>query len=176
MRIAGNIDESIVDGAGIRYVIFLQGCTINCKGCQNKSTQDINGGIEVQVEDVFNDINKHHLIDGVTFSGGEPFLQVQECVELAKMIRKERPELNIWSYSGYTFEHLIKDLKNIEFLNLIDVLVDGPFVLSKKSLNIPFRGSSNQRLIDVKKTLSNLDFNNLDNLNNIKIYNYNINN
>ena len=153
MRIAGNIDESIVDGVGIRYVIFLQGCTIDCKGCQNKKAQDVNGGIEVRVEDVFNDINKHHLIDGVTFSGGEPFLQAQECTKLARMIRKERPELNIWSYSGYTFEYLIKDPKNIEFLKLLDVLVDGPFVMNKKTLSIPFRGSSNQRLIDVKKTL-----------------------
>ncbi len=159
MRIAGNIDESIVDGEGIRYVIFLQGCTLHCKNCQNKQTWDLDGGIEVRVEDIFNDINKHHLIDGVTFSGGEPFLQVQECIELAKMIRKERPELNIWSYSGYTFEHLIKDPKNIEFLNLLDVLVDGPFVQDKKTLNIPFRGSSNQRLIDVKKALMNLDSN-----------------
>lgn len=157
MRIAGNIDESIVDGIGIRYVIFLQGCTIGCKGCQNKKTQDVNGGIEVDVEDVFNDINKHGLIDGVTFSGGEPFLQVHECIKLAKMIRKERPELNIWSYSGYTFEHLIENPENIEFLKLIDVLVDGPFVLSKKTLSIPFRGSINQRLIDVKKTLLDFD-------------------
>lgn len=157
MRIAGNIDESIVDGVGIRYVIFLQGCTIGCKGCQNEKTQDVNGGIEVRIEDVFNDINSHHLIDGVTFSGGEPFLQVQECIKLAKMIRKERPELNIWSYSGYTFEHLIENPENIEFLKLIDVLVDGPFVLSKKTLNIPFRGSSNQRLIDTKKTLLDPD-------------------
>ena len=157
MRIAGNIDESIVDAVGIRYVIFLQGCTIGCNGCQNKKTQDVNGGIEVDVEDVFNDINSHYLIDGVTFSGGEPFLQVQECIKLAKMIRKERPELNIWSYSGYTFEHLIENSENIEFLKLIDVLVDGPFVLSKKTLTIPFRGSSNQRLIDTKKTLLDPD-------------------
>lgn len=157
MRIAGNIDESIVDGVGIRYVIFLQGCTIGCKGCQNEKTQDVNGGIEVRVEDVFNDINSHHLIDGVTFSGGEPFLQVQECIKLANLIRKERPELNIWSYSGYTFENLIKDPKNIEFLKLIDVLVDGPFMLNKKTLSIPFRGSSNQRLIDTKKTFLDPD-------------------
>lgn len=162
MRIAGNIDESIVDGEGIRYVLFLQGCTLHCKNCQNKQTWDLNGGIEVQVEDVFNDINKHHLIDGVTFSGGEPFLQVEECIKLAKILRKERPELNIWSYSGYTFEHLIKDPKNIEFLNLIDVLVDGPFIQDKKTLNIPFRGSSNQRLIDIQKTLINLNTNNIE--------------
>lgn len=152
MRIAGTLSCSLVNGAGVRYVIFTQGCYHNCKGCQNPDTHDPNGGYEVTVDELVEDIKSHKHIDGITLSGGDPFLQQDECIDL---IEKLSP-INVWCYTGFTFE----DLFSIQFgdvmynllLDYIDVLVDGKFEENLKS-DCKFRGSSNQRIIDVKKSL-----------------------
>lgn len=152
IRIAGKVDDSIVDGPGIRYTIFFQGCPHHCPGCHNPETHDFNGGHIEEIEDIINEIKKNPLLLGVTISGGEPFSQKEELLTLVKEIRKTN--LNIMVYTGYTFENLINsDSITKEILSNIDYLVDGPFILKERDLELIFRGSRNQRYIDVKKTL-----------------------
>lgn len=147
--------DSIVDGEGIRTVIWTQGCPHNCQGCHNPTTHDLEGGTLVDLEEVYDIIDDLEGQDGITFSGGDPFMQPKECCEIAKYAKKKG--YNIWSYTGYTFEQLLtlakKKTEIIDFLKEIDVLVDGKFELLKKSYNTKFRGSSNQRIIDVKRSL-----------------------
>lgn len=156
LRIAGFSKESIVDGEGYRYVIFVQGCNHKCPGCQNPETWDFNAGTdydEAKLKEMLNEISEDPIIDGVTLSGGDPFYQAEACVELVKAIKNLRPELNIWAYTGFVWDELIKDPDRLELAKCCDVIVDGPFILGKRSLDVSFRGSTNQRLIDVKKTL-----------------------
>lgn len=155
IRLSGIVKESIVDGPGIRYVIFSQGCPHRCKGCQNPQTFDENGGYDEDTEKIMEDIKKNPLISGVTFSGGEPFLQAKSFAKLAK--ESHKIGLNVMSYTGYIFEDIVNKFDEKpdwkELIENIDILVDGPFDLSKKSLLLKFRGSENQRIIDVKKSL-----------------------
>jgi anaerobic ribonucleoside-triphosphate reductase activating protein len=151
LRIAGAISESIVDGPGIRYVIFTQGCPFHCNGCHNPQSWDLQGGMVVRLSQLWNEMIADPLLTGVTFSGGEPFIQPAPLAVYARAAKNIG--LSVWSYSGFTFEKLIEDPARLELLKLVDVLVDGPFVLSKKSLELDFRGSSNQRIIDVPKSL-----------------------
>jgi anaerobic ribonucleoside-triphosphate reductase activating protein len=156
IRLAAPLQRnSIVDGEGIRAVVWTQGCIHNCFGCHNPNTHDVNGGFEVDIEELKKDIKSLNEEDGVTFSGGDPFCQVDACLELARYCHDIC--LNVWCYTGYTYEKLIelaKEKTNIlDFLNEIDVLIDGPFILAKKSFDVKFRGSKNQRVIDVKKSL-----------------------
>ena len=156
LRIAGFSKESIVDGEGYRYVIFVQGCNHKCPGCQNPETWDFDAGTvydEAKLKEILNEISEDPIIDGVTLSGGDPFYQAAACVELVKAIKNLRPELNIWAYTGFVWDELIKDPDRLELVKCCDVIVDGPFILGKRSLDVLFRGSTNQRLIDVKKTL-----------------------
>lgn len=155
LRIAGIVKESVVDGPGIRFVIFSQGCKHNCKGCHNPETHDVNSGKLVDTEEILDEIKKDPLLLGVTFSGGEPFLQAKPFADLAKQIHKLG--LDIITYTGYKFETLIskmnKENNYEELLNNTDILVDGEFILEEKSLMLKFRGSKNQRVIDVKESL-----------------------
>ena len=154
LNIAGFEKESFVDGDGVRYTVFVQGCKHNCYKCHNPETHDFNCGKDISVDDIFNDIKNRHELDGVTFSGGDPFYQAHECAELAERVKNELHK-DVWAYTGYVFEELLKseDAGVHEFLKHIDVLVDGPYVDAKRSLALSFRGSSNQRLIDVEKSL-----------------------
>ena len=156
IRLAGDITtDSIVDGEGIRSVIWTQGCIHNCPGCHNPLTHDINGGFLREVSDVLEEIKNIEFQDGITLSGGDPLLQIDACLEIAKFAQSIG--LNVWCYTGYTIEALLKRIDkepNLkELLENIDVLVDSPFILELKSYNVPFRGSKNQRLIDSKKTI-----------------------
>ena len=156
IRLSGIIEESIVDGPGIRFVIFSQGCPHHCKGCHNPQTFDPSGGYEYDTNNLIMKIKKNPLLKGVTFSGGEPFLQAEAFTELAREIHSLG--LDVMSYTGYVFEDLIAHKENISWQNLlhnIDILVDGPFLLEKKSLLLKFRGSENQRIINVKESLKN---------------------
>ena len=156
MRIADVIQDSIVDGPGFRFVVFTQGCHHNCPGCHNPGTHDENGGREMAVEEIIREMRRNPLTDGVTLSGGEPFLQPGPCADIAEAARADG--LNVWAYSGWTFEQLLErgreDAATARLLRLLDVLVDGPFVLEKKSMEVKWRGSTNQRLIDVPKSLA----------------------
>ena len=157
IRLAADLQkDSIVDGTGIRTVIWTQGCPHNCFGCHNPSTHSFDGGALVDVDLIKEEIDDLVFQDGITFSGGDPMCQAEACYELAKYARSKG--LNIWCYTGYTFEQLLelgKKKKSImEFLSCIDVLVDGKFMMELKSLDCKYAGSTNQRLIDVKKSLA----------------------
>ena len=148
-------NDSVVDGFGVRTVIWTQGCSHNCPFCQNPQTHDFKGGEEYKLEEIFDELDNLPKQDGITLSGGDPLFQIDAVTEIAKHAKKLN--LNVWCYTGFTYEQIIemakKNPKYLEFLNNIDVLVDGRFEIAKKSLNLLFRGSSNQRLIDMKKTL-----------------------
>ncbi len=154
MRIFGLVQDSIVDGPGFRFSCFVQGCPHHCPGCHNPDSHDFDGGQEMTVEEVAQQLLSNPLTDGLTLSGGEPFAQAAACLELAKIAHSHG--LNVWSYSGWTFEHL-RDHGTDEqkaLLRELDVLVDGPFLLAERTLALPWRGSRNQRLIDVPASLS----------------------
>lgn len=153
LRIAGTVGESITDGPGFRFTIFTQGCPHHCEGCHNPQTHDFGGGEVVDTDTLWERISKDILLSGVTFSGGEPFEQAGALLDLAKKIKNAGLELA--AYSGYTFEELVQaGGDKLELLKLCDVLVDGRFVLSQRSLMLRFRGSKNQRIVDVRASLS----------------------
>lgn len=147
--------DSIVDGEGIRTVIWTQGCPHNCKGCHNPETHDFNGGVLVDVEEIKEELNSLEFQDGITLSGGDPFMQPEACLEIALYAKKIG--LNVWSYTGFTFDQLRVLSKSkpviMELLKNIDVLVDGKFILEEKSYDVKYRGSRNQRIIDVQASL-----------------------
>lgn len=152
LRIAGTVNDSIVDGPGLRYAVFTQGCPHDCPGCHNPQTHDFSGGKDIDTSEILAQIRKNPLLDGLTLTGGEPFCQCTACIALAQGAHAHG--LNVWCYSGYTFEELINGKAEWRLLlQNIDMLVDGPFLLEKRSLDCRFRGSSNQRLIDVPKSL-----------------------
>lgn len=152
VRLAADIQpDSILDGSGIRTVIWFQGCLHNCKGCQNPETHDMNGGIVVDVDELKMKFKNLKYQSGITLSGGDPFFQPDAALEIAKFAKSVG--LNVWAYTGFTYEALLSDKSRLDLLKNVDVLVDGKFMMDKKSLNCKFRGSTNQRLIDVKKSL-----------------------
>lgn len=155
LRLSGVIRESIVDGPGIRMTIFTQGCPHRCEGCHNPQTHDFGGGYISHPENILKAINENPLLKGVTFSGGEPFMQADALAELAVEIHKRG--LNVLTYTGFTFEELISSFEKFperkRLLEQSDYLIDGKFIMSQRSLNLQYRGSSNQRIIDVKKSL-----------------------
>lgn len=154
MRIASIVNDSIVDGQGLRLAVFVQGCSHKCKGCHNPQSHDPKGGHEESIEEIISKIRNSKLIDGITLTGGEPFDQSLLCAKIA--IASKKLGYNVWTYTGYTYEQLRKANRADYDLLLAntDVLVDGPFVEELKSYELHFRGSKNQRLIDVKKTLT----------------------
>ena len=149
--------DSIVDGEGIRSVIWFQGCGHACPECHNPETWDFDAGEVVSIEDLKRQIDELEFQSGVTFSGGDPMYQIDALIELAKYVKEKG--MNVWVYTGFLYDDLVKmaekNNKYREVLDYIDVLVDGPFKIALKSFDCAFRGSSNQRLIDVKKTLEN---------------------
>ena len=148
IRIAGLVPESFVDGDGIRFAIFMQGCLRNCEGCHNPETHSLDGGRLIDTQEIIAAIKKNPLLDGITLTGGEPLLQVSAANELACAAKNFG--LSVWCYTGFTFENLPNEA--IPLMENIDVLIDGPFIESQRDLELQFRGSRNQRLIDVKKS------------------------
>ncbi len=155
IKLAGLVPESFVDGPGIRFTIFTQGCPHNCEGCHNPETHDFNGGRLADADKIIEKIISNPLVKGVTFSGGEPFCQPEPLAYIAERLKAK--DFHIMSYSGYTFEELLEKGKSNKYiaalLNNLDILVDGRFVLSERSLELKFRGSRNQRIIDVSKSI-----------------------
>ena len=151
IRIAGTVNDSIVDGPGFRFTVFTQGCPHHCEGCHNPQTHDYNGGKIVDTQSIIDEIADNPLLDGITLSGGEPFEQSEACAELCDAAHELG--LNVWAYSGYTFEKLAADPVRRKLLEKCDILIDGPFVLAQRTLDARFRGSKNQREIDVKASL-----------------------
>lgn len=155
IRLSGIIYESLVNGPGIRRVLFAQGCFHDCKGCFNPETHDPDGGELFDIDDLVYDINRNVLLHGVTFSGGDPWEQADKFAYIAEKVKKL--EFNIWSYTGYTYEYILDNRDKRkgwrDLLNNIDVLVDGKFEQELYDPALKFRGSSNQRIIDVKESL-----------------------
>lgn len=155
IRLAGIAYESLVNGPGIRRVFFSQGCKHNCKSCFNPDTHDFYGGEQRDIDELISDTLNNEIIKGVTFSGGDPWEQADKFAYMAKEFRKKG--LNIWSYTGYTYEYILENKDSrlgwSDLLNNIDVLVDGRFEESKMSDGLKFRGSTNQRIIDVKESI-----------------------
>ena len=143
--------DSIVDGDGIRSVLWTQGCPHHCLGCHNPETWGYESGALVDVEDIKKQLANLENKEGLTLTGGEPFAQVEALVSITKYAKDLG--FNIWAYSGYTFEYLSSNTQTLKLLELVDVLVDGKFMLELKSAEVKFRGSTNQRIIDVAKSL-----------------------
>ena len=153
LELSGITGDSIVDGPGIRTTVFSQGCPHHCPGCHNPETWDFGCGTPMEEEAVLDIISANPLCRGVTFSGGEPFAQAEGFAVLAKLLRARGYE--VASYTGYTFEQLLHGTEaQKELLKNLDVLIDGPFLLEQRSLELSFRGSRNQRILDVKKSLA----------------------
>ena len=154
ISLSGITGDSIVDGPGLRLTIFTQGCLHNCPGCHNPQTHDPSGGSWADTEDILAAAAENPLLDGITLSGGDPFMQPVPCLALAEGAHKLG--LNVWTYTGYTWEARWEenDAEKLALLKETDVLVDGPFLLAERSLELQFCGSRNQRLIDVKKSLA----------------------
>lgn len=165
LRLAGVIRESIVDGPGIRFVVFCQGCPHRCPGCHNAETHDFSGGYDCDIDKILAAVDANPLLQGVTFSGGEPACQPAPFYALAKEIKHRG--LNVWMYTGYTLEELSRlarsgpespcrlaeDRKALrELLDTIDVLVDGKYIEAQRDLTLRYRGSTNQRVIDMNRT------------------------
>lgn len=152
IRLFGTANDSIVDGPGLRYVVFTQGCLHHCPGCHNPQSHDLLGGYLKDIDELLIEIDQNPLLDGVTISGGEPFLQAEALIELIQKVKSR--QLHVMIYSGYTFEEILQlGTKEKELLSLCDILVDGRFELNKKSLSLCYRGSSNQRIINITQSL-----------------------
>ena len=152
MRIAGIVNDSIVDGPGLRLAIFAQGCPHHCPGCHNPESHDFAGGSDMDTEKISARMDANPLLDGITLTGGEPFEQPDACRILADAAHARG--LNVWAYSGYTFEQLCAVPEKRRLLEACDVLVDGPFLLAERSLDLRFRGSKNQRVLKVAELLA----------------------
>ncbi|MDO4270512.1 MAG: anaerobic ribonucleoside-triphosphate reductase activating protein [Eubacteriales bacterium] len=154
IRIAGTVGESIVDGPGFRYTLFTQGCPHHCPGCHNPQTHDFAGGQNADLDDLLRDMCRNPLVSGVTFSGGEPFCQPEPLYLLAVELKKKGKHL--MAYTGYTFEQLLSQSDPFvqKLLSQLDLLVDGPFIEAERDIDLKFRGSANQRVLDVPKSLA----------------------
>ena len=155
VRLAAELQpDSIVDGDGVRTVVWFQGCSHNCLGCHNPQSHDFNGGFEIDIEDIYKEIDSLKYQNGLTLSGGDPFFQPEAALEITKYAKSKG--YNVWSYTGFTYENLLKISNDNpvikELLDNLDVLIDGKFELDKKSFNCKYRGSTNQRIIDLNRT------------------------
>ena len=149
LRVINIYRETIVDGEGLRYSIYFSGCGHHCKGCQNPETWEYNQGtvLDAQFEErIFDEINSNSLLSGVTLSGGDPLYNPEALLDFLKKL-KRRTKANVWCYTGFVYEKLLKDDLRSKCLKYIDVLVDGPYIESKRDVNLAFRGSSNQRIL-----------------------------
>ena len=157
MKIAGFYDESISNGLGWRAVLFVSGCPHNCPGCHNPNAQNYNYGDDFNKTKILDRIRENSILKGITLSGGEPLCQenMEELLDFVKDLKKEKPDFNVWCYSGYTLEQLIARNDSItnEMLKNIDILVDGQFMIDKKNPRLKFRGSENQRIVDVRQSI-----------------------
>ena len=152
IRLAADLQpDSIVDGEGIRTVLWTQGCPHGCKGCHNPQTHSFNDGVLVDVEEVIEALSEIKHQDGLTLSGGDPVCQSEACYEISKAAHEMG--MNVWCYTGFTYETMLQNPKHRKLLEEIDVLVDGKFILEEKSYDLHFRGSRNQRIIDVQRSL-----------------------
>lgn len=144
----------MVDGPGLRTSVYCAGCRHQCPGCHNPQSWDPQGGHVMTTADILRVIEADPYTRGVTFTGGDPMYQPEGFADLARAIRKEVPQKDIWCYTGFLYEQLLALPRQRQLLELIDVLVDGPFLRQQRTEELPFRGSANQRIIDVQASLA----------------------
>lgn len=154
IKVAGIVNDSITDGPGLRLTLFVQGCSRNCPDCHNQSALPMVGGTLYTAQEIMEKVKKNPMLSGVTFSGGEPMLQAAALLPLAHLIRDA--DLDLAIYTGYTFEELFEqgDSSAMKLLSMASTLIDGPFEPEKRSLSLNFRGSSNQRILNLKESLN----------------------
>lgn len=152
LRVLDIIEETMVDGVGLRTSIYVQGCKHNCPFCHNPQSHDFNGGKEYEVDDLVDIVLADEFAD-LTLTGGDPMFQVDAALELCKKV-KERSNKSIWLYSGFTMEQIVQTRYLARILPYVDVIVDGRYVHELRNTDLPFRGSENQRIIDVQKYLN----------------------
>jgi len=155
LRLFGAANDSIVDGPGLRLAVFVQGCPHGCPGCHNPGSHPADGGYLQSIDSLVGVLCGNTLLDGVTFSGGEPMMQAAALTELARVAHEHR--LDVWCYTGFLYEDVLAGTPSedaAELLHNVDVLVDGPYVQDRRSLELKWRGSSNQRIIDVPASLA----------------------
>jgi len=152
LRLAGIVDDSVVDGEGVRLTVFVQGCPRRCPGCHNPEAQPYDGGTETTTDAILAKVDANPLLNGVTFSGGEPFTQPEALTEIARAVHARH--LDVWCYTGYTLEDLQSMRLPVidDLLSEVDVLIDGDFQYEQRDLTLRFRGSRNQRVIDMNAT------------------------
>ena len=158
MYVSGIQYESVVDGIGIRNTLFISGCRHNCKGCHNPETHNFKYGYEFTIdkqEEFIKKCKENPLLDGITLSGGDPLFSANELIPFIDRYKKANPTHTIWIYSGFTFEQIKNNDEMFSLIKKCDILVDGKFILALKDLALKFRGSSNQRIIDIQKSLEN---------------------
>lgn len=157
MNISGINFESVVDGEGVRVVVYVSGCKHNCKGCHNPTSHDFEAGrpfTEELQEEIIDYIKKTPFISGVTISGGDPMYSAKSVEAFIRHLKMEVKDISVWIYSGFCFENILDNSEMFELLKLCDVLVDGEFVLEQRDMTLSFKGSRNQRIIDVQKSLT----------------------
>lgn len=156
MNISGINYESVVDGKGIRVVVFVSGCMHNCDGCHNPSSHSFDAGVEFTDEfqdSVVKYLQDRSYLSGITISGGDPMYRASEVAGFLKKLKDKIPDISVWLYSGFTYDEILRYKNMVEVLKLCDVLVDGRFILEERDVSLCYRGSKNQRVIDVKKSL-----------------------
>ena len=157
MNIVGVNFESIADGEGVRVVIFCSGCLHNCKGCHNPTSHSFTVGREFTnalQSKIISYIKNTPFISGITLSGGDPMYNAKELLPFVQRIRNEFPNKTVWIYSGFTYHEILKDNDMLELLKLCDVLVDGRFIIEQRDITLPYRGSRNQNIIDINKSIN----------------------
>lgn len=157
MNVAGINFESVVDGEGVRVVVFVSGCLHNCKGCHNPASHSFTAGQPFTQElqdEIIAYIKKTPFISGLTLSGGDPMYSAKEITPFIERLRKDVKDISVWIYSGFRFEEILENSEMFDLLKLCDVLVDGEFVLEQRDITLSYKGSKNQRIIDVQRSIS----------------------
>lgn len=157
MNISGINFESVVDGEGVRIVVFVSGCLHNCKGCHNPTSHSFEAGrpfTEELQDEIIDYINKTPFISGATISGGDPMYSAKAVADFVRRLRTEVKDISLWIYSGFRYENILQNSEMLDLLKLCDVLVDGEFILEQRDMTLSYKGSRNQRIIDIQKSLT----------------------
>ncbi|RAW15871.1 anaerobic ribonucleoside-triphosphate reductase activating protein [Paenibacillus taichungensis] len=157
MNLYGYIPESVNEGPGLRAVLFISGCRHACPGCFSPGSWSFRAGEPFTIErrqQILHEVTSHPLLEGVTLCGGDPFFSAAECASWVRQLRAARSDLTLWAYTGFVYEELITDPSRAELSQLCDVIIDGPYIAAERDVSLPFRGSRNQRIIDVGATMA----------------------
>ncbi|MEC0109839.1 anaerobic ribonucleoside-triphosphate reductase activating protein [Paenibacillus taichungensis] len=157
MNLYGYIPESVNEGPGLRAVLFISGCRHACPGCFSPGSWSFRAGepfTEKRQQQILHEVTSHPLLEGVTLCGGDPFFSATECASWVRQLRATRPDLTVWAYTGFVYEELITDPSRAELSRLCDVIIDGPYIAAERDVSLPFRGSRNQRIVNVGATMA----------------------